>query len=152
QARITEAQAEAERKRGGAEADVLLQKLAAEAKGLTDKFQALSSLDDGARAHEEFRMQLEKNFDQAIAQIGASKDIAREQAEVLAAALSKAKIDIVGGEGEFFNSFAKALSVGKAIEGVAGKSPFVHELLGKLVGKLDGDAGGKRKVASGADE
>jgi uncharacterized membrane protein YqiK len=153
QARVIEAQAEAQRKRGVAEADVLLQKLGAEAKGLTEKFQALSSLDDGARAHEEFRMQLEKGFEQAIASIDASKDIAREQAEVLSAALSKAKIDIVGGEGDFFNSFARALSVGKAVEGVAGKSPFVQELLGKLVGKLDGDeAGGKRKVPKKAEE
>jgi uncharacterized membrane protein YqiK len=153
QARVIEAQAEAQRKRGVAEADVLLQKLGAEAKGLTEKFQALSSLDDGARAHEEFRMQLEKGFEQAIASIDASKDIAREQAEVLSAALSKAKIDIVGGEGDFFNSFARALSVGKAVEGVAGKSPFVQELLGKLVGKLDGDNdGGKRKVPKKAEE
>lgn len=85
-------------------------------------------------------MQLEKNFEQAIASIEANKDVAKEQADVLAAALSKANIDIVGGEGEFFNSFAKALSVGKAIEGVAGKSPIVQDVLQRLMalGKGDG--------------
>ena len=150
QARVTEAKADAWRKQGTAEADVLLQKFQAEAKGLTEKFDALSKLDDGARTHEEFRMQLEKNFEQAIASIDASKDIAREQAEVLSAALSKAKIDIVGGEGDFFNSFAKSLSVGKAIEGVAGKSPIVQDLLAKYLGKSDADEG-KRKVPKKGD-
>src|SRR2546425_6037529 len=53
----------------------------------------------------------------------------RSQSEVLSAALSKANIDIVGGEGAFFDNFAKALSVGKAVEGVAGKSPIVQDLI-----------------------
>lgn len=128
------AKGKATRDIGLSEADVLRQKLQAEAEGLTEKFAALAALSDDARAHEEFRMQLEKNFEQAIAQISAGKDIAREQAEVLSAALSKAKIDIVGGEGAFFDSFAKSLSVGKAIEGVAGKSPLVGDLIQKLLG------------------
>ncbi|KAB8192504.1 hypothetical protein FKV24_007230 [Lysobacter maris] len=129
---LGEAKAKATRDVGLSEAEVLLTKLKSEAEGLEDKFASLDALSENARAHEEFRMQLEKNFDQAIASIEANKDIAREQAEVLGTALGKANIDIVGGEGEFFNSFAKALSVGKAIEGVAGKSPIVQELLEKL--------------------
>ena len=128
------AKAKATRDVGLSEAQVLLEKLNAEAKGLTEKFSALGSLSDGARAHEEFRMQLEKGFEQAIAQIAAGKDIAKEQADVLAAALSKANIDIVGGEGAFFDSFAKSLSVGKAIEGVAGKSPLVNDLIQRFLG------------------
>ena len=79
---------------------------------------------------------------QAMASIDANKEVAKEQADVLAAALSKANIDIVGGEGEFFNSFAKALSVGKAIEGVAGKSPIVQDVLQKLL-SLQADKSGK---------
>lgn len=119
---------------GQSEADVLQGKLFAEAKGLTEKFSALGSLSDQARSHEEFRMQLEKNFEQALAAIEANKTVAQEQAEVLSAALSKANIDIVGGGGDFFNNFAKALSVGKAVEGVSAKSPIVQELLGKFLG------------------
>ncbi len=128
------AKGKATRDIGLSEAEVLLEKLNAEARGLTEKFAALGALSADARAHEEFRMQLEKNFEQAITQIAAGKDIAREQAEVLSAALSKANIDIVGGEGAFFDSFAKSLSVGKAIEGVAGKSPLVGDLIQKLLG------------------
>ena len=105
----------------------------AEAEGLGKKFGALDSLSDNARAHEEFRMQLEKSFEEAMAAIAANKDIAKDQAEVLATALAKAKIEIVGGEGDFFNSFAKSLSVGKAIEGVVGKSPVVQDVLSRLL-------------------
>jgi uncharacterized membrane protein YqiK len=138
------AQAKVIKDRGFSEADVLLQKYRSEAEGLTDKFGALGALSDQARAHEEFRMQLEKNFEQALASIEANKEIAREQAEVLSTALAKANIDIVGGEGAFFDSFAKALSVGKAVEGVAGKSPIVQEVLQKLLSMQVG--GGKAAV------
>ncbi len=132
---LANAKALATREVGQAEASVLLQKYESEAQGLAKKFASLDALSDGARAHEEFRMQLEKSFEQAMASIEANKEIAREQADVLAAALSKAKVDIVGGSGEFFESFAKALSVGKAIEGVAGKSPLVQDLMAKFLGK-----------------
>lgn len=127
------AKAKATKDLGLAEAEVLLQRFSAEAEGLGKKFGALDELSDSARQHEEFRMQLEKNFEESMASIAANQEIAKEQAEVLSAALSKAKIEIVGGEGDFFNSFAKSLSVGKAIEGVVGKSPVVQEVLARLM-------------------
>ena len=123
---------------GFSQAEVLREKYRSEAEGLTEKFAALGAMSDQARAHEEFRMQLEKSFEQAMASIEANKDIAREQAEVLSTALAKANIDIVGGEGAFFDSFAKALSVGKAVEGVAAKSPIVQEVLQKLMSLQSG--------------
>ena len=162
QARVTAetlaAEARGARDKGAAEADVIKQvglseagvmreKYRSEAEGLTEKFGALDALSDQARAHEEFRMQLEKSFEQAMAGIAANKDIAREQADVLATALAKAKIDIVGGEGAFFDSFAKALSVGKAVEGVAEKSPLVQELMQKLLSLQVG--GGKATATQG---
>jgi uncharacterized membrane protein YqiK len=127
------AKAKATKDLGSAEAEILLQRLNAEAEGLGKKFSALDALSDSARQHEEFRMQLEKSFEEAMAAIAANKDIAKDQAEVLATALGKAKIEIVGGEGDFFNSFAKSLSVGKAIEGVVGKSPVVQDVLARLL-------------------
>ncbi len=133
---------------GFSQAEVLREKYRSEAEGLTEKFAALGAMSDQARAHEEFRMQLEKGFEQAMAAIGANKEIAREQAEVLSTALAKANIDIVGGEGAFFDSFAKALSVGKAVEGVAGKSPIVQEVLQKL---LSMQVGGKEPKARAAE-
>lgn len=138
---------------GFSQAEVMREKYRSEAEGLTEKFVALGSMSDQARTHEEFRMQLEKSFEQAMASIEANKDIAREQADVLSAALSKAKIDIVGGEGAFFDSFAKALSVGKAVEGVAGKSPIVQEVLEKLMSMQFGnkDASAKSTAAQAED-
>ncbi|MGG2396475.1 hypothetical protein ACJRW5_05925 [Pseudomonas sp. SH1-B] len=127
------AKAKATQDLGMAEAQVLLERLNAEAEGLGKKFGALDALSDNARQHEEFRMQLEKNFEEAMAAIAANKDIAKDQAEVLSTALAKAKIEIVGGEGDFFNSFAKSLSVGKAIEGVVGKSPVVQDVISRLL-------------------
>ena len=127
------AKAQATKDLGTSEADVLLQRLNAEAEGLGKKFGALDALSDSARQHEEFRMQLEKSFEEAMAAIAANKEIAKDQAEVLATALGKAKIEIVGGEGDFFNSFAKSLSVGKAIDGVVGKSPVVQDVLARLL-------------------
>lgn len=127
------AKARAAKDQGVVEAEVLLERLNAEAEGLGKKFSALDALSADARQHEEFRMQLEKSFEEAMAAIAANKDIARDQAEVLSTALGKANIEIVGGEGDFFNSFAKSLSVGKAIEGVVGKSPVVQDVLQRLL-------------------
>ncbi|PHM39667.1 Inner membrane protein YqiK [Xenorhabdus mauleonii] len=132
------AQARGEGQLGSAQAEVIRQRLKAEADGLTDKFTAMGNLNDTARDHEEFRMQLEKNFEQAMASIAANKEIAKEQAEVLAAALSKTNIDIVGGDGSFFNTFSKALSVGKAINGVVDKSPLVKDAVQKLLAGKSG--------------
>ena len=122
------------REKGGAEAEVMQQKLRAEAEGLTEKFGALNALDGEARAHEEYRMKLERDFDQAIAAISANKEIAREQAEVLAAALGKAKIEIIGGGGQYFDQFSRGLGLGKAVEGFADRAPGVADLLSRLMG------------------
>ena len=146
------AKAKATKDLGMAEAQVLLERLNAEAEGLGKKFGALDSLSDNARQHEEFRMQLEKSFEEAMAAIAANKDIAKDQAEVLATALAKAKIEIVGGEGDFFNSFAKSLSVGKAIEGVVGKSPVVQDVLSRLLAGKAAPAAPVAAPSSGPDQ
>lgn len=119
---------------GQAEAGVTREKLLAEAEGLVKKFAALNQLGDTARAHEEFRMQLEKTFEQAMASIAASKAIAHDQAQTMAAALSNANIDIVGGEGAFFDKFAGGLSMGKFLDGLTSKSPLVGDVLQRLGG------------------
>ena len=119
---------------GISEALALLERFNAESEGLTKKFAAMNAMTGDSRAHEEFRMQLEKDFEKAITAIAANKEIAKEQADVLAAALSKAKVELVGGGGDYFNAFAKSLSIGKSIEGVVTKSPMVQDLLSRLLG------------------
>lgn len=140
------AQARGEGQLGLAQAEVIRQRLKAEADGLTDKFKSMDHLSDTARAHEEFRMRLEKQFEQAMASIEANKEIAREQADVLAAALSKTNIEIVGGDGNFFNTFSKALSLGKAVDGFMDKSSFAKENVEKLINRTQQDK--KLDVAS----
>lgn len=114
---------------GKAQAEVTLEQFKAEAEGLVDKFDAMDKMSDDARSHEEFRMSLETALKEALASIDAGKEIAKENAEILAIALEKAKIDIVGGEQHFFDSFAKSLSVGKAVDGLADKSSMISALI-----------------------
>jgi len=109
-----DSEADSTLKIGTAKADVTLNQFKAEADGLTDKFEAMNSMSDDARQHEEFRMTLETALKETLASIEAGKEISRENADVLATALKEAKIDIVGGEGHFFDTFAKSLSMGKA--------------------------------------
>ncbi|WP_185233998.1 flotillin family protein [Teredinibacter franksiae] len=128
-----EAEAKAVRETGIAKAEVTREQFKAEAEGLVDKFEAMGSMSEKARDHEEFRMTLETAFNEALASIDAGKEIAKENAQVLATALQKAKIDIVGGEEHFFDNFAKSLSIGKAVDGLAEKSGTISALLEKVM-------------------
>jgi len=118
---------------GKAQAEVTREQFKAEADGLTDKFEAMNAMSGDARAHEEFRMGLETALKEALASIEAGKEIAHENAEVLATALEKANIDIVGGEDHFFDNFAKSLSIGKAVDGLADKSSTIAALIDRLI-------------------
>ncbi|MEC8428948.1 MAG: hypothetical protein VXZ35_11005, partial [Pseudomonadota bacterium] len=137
QADVTSAQGDAEakaaRELGLANAEVTREQFKAEADGLVDKFEAMNSMSENARSHEEYRMGLETALKEALASIEAGKDIARENAEVLSVALEKAKIDIVGGEDHFFDNFAKSLSIGKAVDGLADKSGTIQALLNRVI-------------------
>jgi uncharacterized membrane protein YqiK len=132
-----EAEAAAKKDIGMVGAEVTREQFKAEADGLVEKFSAMGDMSEQARDHEEFRMSLETAFKEAIASIEAGKEIAHENAEVLATALKEANIDIVGGEQHFFDTFSKSLSLGKAIDGFATKSSVVTDLLGKVMNKLD---------------
>ena len=128
-----EADANAKKDVGMAGAEVTREQFKAEADGLIEKFKAMGTMSESAQSHEEYRMGLETALKEALASIDAGKDIAKENAEVLAIALEKAKIDIVGGEDHFFNNFGKALSIGKAVDGLAEKSGTISALLGKVI-------------------
>jgi uncharacterized membrane protein YqiK len=134
EAKLGTAKATAVESVGGAEASVTAKKLMAEAEGLTKKFEAIDSLSDRAREHEEFRMTLSTHLEQAMAAIHAGRDVSRENAEVIASALRNANIDLVGGDGGMFEALSKALTLGKSIEGFAGKSPIVQDLLERFLG------------------
>ena len=73
EADIILAKAQANEKQGLAEAKVIQEKLTAEAKGIEHKAAAMKKLDGVGKDHEEFKLQLQKNKDVEIAQIGIYK-------------------------------------------------------------------------------
>ncbi len=122
EANVRTAEAMALSKTGEAEAQNIEAKFGAEARGLKEKFEAMAAMSSETREHEEYRMRLEYAHLETLKQIDAQTHIAREQAEVLGTALKNANIDIVGGQGDYFDSFVRALSVGKGIDGAIAKS------------------------------
>jgi len=126
---VRTADADATAKAGHAEAEVIEARFQAEAKGLREKFEAMQSMSPAAREHEEFRMRLDNAQIATLKAIDAQTSIARDQAEVLGTALANAKIDIVGGEGDYFDRFVNALSIGKGIDATIGKSSTLQVAL-----------------------
>jgi hypothetical protein len=116
EAKVQEAKAISLEKQGMAEARVLKEKFTSEAQGIHQKASAMKELDGVGRDHEEFKLRLEKEKQIEIAAIDAQRTIAEQQAEVMGQALKSAKIDIVGGDGEFFQQISNAIKGGKAID------------------------------------
>ncbi len=116
EAKGMEAKAAATEKQGAAEASVMHQKFTAEAKGIEEKAEAMKIFDGVGREHEEFKLRLNKDKDIEIAAIDAQTRIAREQSEIVSAALNSARIDIVGGETEFFDKIVDSVKAGKSMD------------------------------------
>lgn len=158
--RVREAEAAAVEKQGVAEAAAIREKLTAEAQGLAQKAASMKALDESGRGHEEFRLQMENQRAIAIESLKVKKDVVSAQAQILAEAMSKAKINIVGGDGQFFQRFVSAISLGQSVEGALEQSDTLRSLveglangengpalaaaLEKLTPKNDGEGPGKR--------
>jgi hypothetical protein len=123
--------------KGMAEAKVIEQRLSAEAKGLSQKAEAMKLLDGVGKDHEEFKLRLEQQRQIKIAEIDANRAIAEAQSRVLAEAMRTAKIDIVGGETQFFESMMNSITRGKAIERTISSSPSLSQLKDSLLGSGD---------------
>jgi hypothetical protein len=148
-ASIGEAEAHAIQKRGEAEAVAIREKLLAEAKsieekllaearGLAEKAESMKLLQGATREHEEFRLRLQKERDVELASINVRRDIAEHQAKVLAETMGHAKINIVGGDGQFFERFIKAISVGQSVDGALDQSETLKQVFaGYLNGQKD---------------
>lgn len=116
EAQVLLAKAEASQKQGAVDAEVTQLKLAAEADGITKKAQAMKLLENAGREHEEFKLNLEKDKAIALAEIHIQKDIAAAQAGVLGEAMKSAKIEIVGGETQFFDKITNAIGNARAVD------------------------------------
>ncbi|OIP44314.1 MAG: hypothetical protein AUK47_01095 [Deltaproteobacteria bacterium CG2_30_63_29] len=124
-------------KEGLAHAVSIREKLVSEAAGLAQKAEAMKALDGVGREHEEFRLRLDKEKQVDLAQIETRIGIARAQADILSQAFSSAKINIVGGDGQFFDRFIRAVSVSQSIDGFVGNSDSVQAVLSEY---LDGES------------
>ncbi|MFC4333977.1 flotillin family protein [Salininema proteolyticum] len=122
------AEAEASKAKGTTEAEVLREKLRNEAAGLTEKAAAMDALSNASREHEEFRLRLEMEKELRQAEIDARRSIAEEQAKVIATGLEGADISIVGGETQFFDRVAGAVSYGKAVDGFMENSTVAQSI------------------------
>jgi hypothetical protein len=137
-ARAQEAEAGAIQKRGEAEAVAIQEKLMAEARGLAEKAASMKALDGVGKEHEEFRLRLQKDRDVQLEGIRVRKDIAEAQAKVLAEAFSHAKFQIVGGDGQFFDRFVKAVSFGSSVDGALDHGEALQTAFqGYLTGEKD---------------
>ena len=134
--KVREADAMALEKEGAAKARVTQDQMQAEAAGLAQKAEAMKELDGVGREHEEFRLRLEKQKSIELATIEANRNIADARAEILKEALATAKINIVGGDGQFFERFINAVSVGKSMDGFIENSSSVQQVFGHY---LDGN-------------
>ncbi len=123
---IEMAHAEAIERKGEADASAVQNHLMAESKGLAEKAVAMAKLTGETRQHEEFRMKLEQEVAVKKVQIDAEVQIAQARATVLAESLGKAKIEIVGGDGQFFDRFVDAVSMGKRIDATVDHSDVLQ--------------------------
>lgn len=128
QAQVLIAKAEATQMQGTAEAAVSKLKFEAEAEGITQKAGAMKLFEEAGQSHEEFKLELEKAKTVELAELRVQKDIAAEQAKIMAEALKSANIDIVGGETEFFDKITSAITTGKAIDRTVNNSKALTDV------------------------
>ncbi|WP_425499865.1 flotillin family protein [Luteolibacter marinus] len=128
EAEVMIAKADATQKQGTAEAEVSRLKYEAEAEGIHKKADAMKLFEEAGQAHEEFKLRLEKDKAIELAGIHIQKDIAEAQAAVIGEAMKSAKIEIIGGEGKFFDQIAGAISNGKSVDRMVGNSQVLGDV------------------------
>jgi uncharacterized membrane protein YqiK len=126
----TQAQAEAEgiKDKETATAAGIEAKLLAEAKGIEEKAKSMKLFQATTQQHEEFRLKLAKERDVELAAIHVNRDIARAHSDVVGEALKHSKIDIVGGENDFFEKIVKAVGSGKSVDRLLENSAALSEI------------------------
>jgi uncharacterized membrane protein YqiK len=132
-----------------AEANAIGKRMAAEAQGLALKADAMKALEGTGREHEEYRLRLANEREIALSSIDARVRMTQEQAKVMGHAMERAHINIVGGDGQFFDRFVRAVSLGQSIDGVVDYSETVRKVFGDhLSGKANLVQDLKEAVAS----
>ncbi len=113
---------------GMGEAEVLRAKGEADAEAIRQKADAMKLFEEAGQDHEEFKLELEKDKTVELAQIDVQRQIAEQQAIVIGEALKHSKIDIVGGETEFFDRITRAITTGKVVDRAVGNSQVLGDV------------------------
>ena len=82
----------------------------------------------GFSGYKEFKLRLEKEKAVDLAGINIQRDIAQAQASVMGEAMKAAKIEIIGGEGKFFDQIAGAISRGKSVDRMVANSEVLGDV------------------------
>ena len=128
EAQVTLEKAVALEKEGTAEAKVIELKFEADAKGITQKAEAMKLFDGVGKEHEEFKLKLNKEKAVEIAGIDAQRQIAEAQAGMVSESLKSANIDIVGGDAKFFDSIVNSITAGKQVDRLVGNSEVLLDV------------------------
>lgn len=119
-AKVTESQAAAEAE-GAKDKELALAagieaRGLAEARAIEEKAKAMKLLHAASQQHEEFRLRLAKEREVELAAITVQRDIAAAHSAAVAEAVRHARIEIVGGENDFFEKVVRAVGTGKAVD------------------------------------
>ena len=113
---------------GTAEAKVAELKFQADAKGITEKAEAMKLFDGVGKEHEEFKLRLNKEKEVELEAITAQQKIAEAQAAMIAESLTNANIDIVGGDNKFFDSIVNSITAGKQVDRLVDNSSVLSDV------------------------
>ena len=122
------AEAEGTRQRETATATGIEARGSAEAKAIQQKAEAMKQLHDAGREHEEFKLRLQKERDVELAAITVQRDVAQANAGVVSEALKHARIDIVGGENDFFEKVVRSIGTGKSVDRMVSSSATLTDV------------------------
>lgn len=126
--KVIEAKADAIEKQGTAEATVSRLKFEAEADGIERKAGAMKLFEEAGQEHEEFKLKLDKERAVDLATIDAQREVAGFQSQVLADALKTARIDIVGGDSQFFDRLTGAVGMARSLDRALDNSPALQDV------------------------
>ncbi|MEO7299831.1 MAG: hypothetical protein ABI042_14785, partial [Verrucomicrobiota bacterium] len=133
---VTQSQAEAEaegtKEKEMAMAAGIQARGLAEAKSIEEKAKAMKLLHESGQQHEEFRLRLAKDRDVELAGINIQRDIAQAHSQLVGEALKNSKIDIVGGENDFFEKIVRAVGNGKSVDRLINNSEALTDIKNTL--------------------
>ncbi|MFM7100558.1 MAG: flotillin family protein [Verrucomicrobiota bacterium] len=132
QAEVTQTQAEAEAE-GTKDKELALAtgieaRGVAEAKAIQQKAEAMKLLQAAGQGHEEFKLRLQKERDVELAAIHVQREVAQANAQVVSEALKHARIDIVGGENDFFEKVVRSIGTGKSVDRLVQNSATLTDI------------------------